>query len=235
MPPPKFRRCRKIKRTGTDRRIGKKVTVSERKSVRQQIERWPRVAEEEMSWVKNLGKPLISATPEKDPRFIARGRRGVISDLELVKKSDIFIHTHPEKSADKAAGKVRVMPSANDMAYFYDLARAGPEKTMAIASVRKNGRVSGYCSVKLRKRSKRKESMKKLFALIDIIGAGSWGIELRWKRMPFNVLYESLKEAGFNLKFIPTEGHSFNRKEFIFERKKLSRRIRERIRRKKKK
>jgi hypothetical protein len=223
-----------VRRTTLDKATGRRVVVpgSERKIVRQQIEEYRPIGNVELAFVKNIGEPLRFGVNKGD-RTLTTGKGRVAPDQELVKNSDITVHTHPKLKLARGQTHAQAFPSANDMLFFFDIMHAKPAQALAIASLGQNEKVAGYTMVKLRKNSgmEREKSIQELDSLMAVVPF-HMPLVFAWVFSP-EVIREKLKDAGFYLKFVPAKGHYFNKEKFVFERKRLGQRIREKMKRRK--
>jgi len=218
----------KVKRTRIDKVTGRKKAVSKRKTVRQQIEEWPRISRYEMEWGKDIGRQLVPLAGE-DTRF--KGHVGDEKSFEASKKFLFAVHTHPLSFSIKRRGGG--VPSKVDIFSFLERVEANPDKRRAgvVVSLNEAGEVMGYTVFALKKGKAAKEVQKELNRRFSswpflrmypggngfvVPGVSSSGYMVR-------AYQKALVESGIRLKHVAMPGYRFDRKSGKFKREGLVR------------
>jgi len=239
----------KVKRTKTDKVSGRKTVVSERKTVRQQIEEWPRIRTREMLWGKQAGRKLRPIAPEitRERRSVGRGS---FDPIEKGKEFSSTIHTHPFDLTAFLLRRGHAIPSKADMISFLERFQRGKTESEIIASLSPSGMVKGYTIVSLKGVKKTKEQVGKElgrflssdgpFYSIKLTpkGFGVLDIPPNKNRKLLRAYIEGLEKIGFRFKHVPMPGYRFDKKSHKFKRKNLARKavatLKRRTRKKKK-
>ncbi len=115
-----------------------------RPSVKTQIERFPRIALEEMFWQKQPRKPLRKAGTNRKPNSVQ-----ITNPIKGLKGERSSIHTHI--GATHANISKISLPSAADLAAMVIQVFSRPRtiRTHAIALINKQGKVIGYKVIRI--------------------------------------------------------------------------------------
>ena len=222
------RKYTSVKRTKKENATGKKVTVSERPPVREQIESWPKIRTHEMMWGKQIGEVLTSLAKQN-----ARRRTGVIPELlKKGEKYNFIIHTHPFTLVGLLRRRGQAIPSKSDVIRFLERYKRGETESEVIVSLSPSGKVKGYTIVSLKGVRKPKEQiekeLKQFFSSKGPFYKLEWipgGVRIRdispIKNLELIKIYlDGLKKIGFRFRYVPMPGYYFDGKTAEFKRKR---------------
>ncbi len=228
---PLLKRKRKyptVKRTKTDKRTGRKIVVSERPSVREQIERWPRIRTHEMVWGKDIGGELVPVAREEN-----RERRSVKVDEEKAKKFGSVVHNHQFRLYHLLRRRGKAYPTIHDLRRLVERFKVGKTTSETVASLSFSGKVQGYTVVSLKGVEKPKEQIEKEFN--RFLGTEK-GLFTRFELTPkgIAVVYispfssvelmhayvEGLEEIGFRFKHVAMPDYRFDKRKGRFVKKR---------------
>ncbi|MCX6802667.1 MAG: hypothetical protein NT067_06175 [Candidatus Diapherotrites archaeon] len=228
-----------VRRTVLDKATGRRVVVpgSERKTVRQQVEEWPRIARYEMQWGKEFGKPLVPTVSEAERTMDSVGNE---KTHEYAKQFKIGIHTHPLTLFRQRRG--RGLLTHGDLFNFIDAVKTGRAESEVIASLSLSGKVMGYTVVSLKGVSKPIDQISREVSELISSPVFYYFFPGGFDMPPIDssprlvkAYYNGLKKIGFRFKHFSMPGYYFDKRNGRFRRKNIARKAVEALALKKRK